>query len=65
VNAGIEKLRLPAAVPAGSRVRLAATIKNVRDLPSGGSRVVFAISMETEGAAKPALTGQVVYLYFD
>ncbi len=65
VNAGIEKLRLPAAVPAGSRVRLVATIKNVRDLPSGGSRVVFEIVMEAEGAAKPAITGRVVYLYFD
>ncbi len=64
VNSGIEKLRLPAAVPAGSRIRLAATIKSVRDLPSGGSRVAFAITVEAEGAPKPALTGQVVYLYF-
>jgi acyl dehydratase len=64
VNSGIEKLRLPAAVPAGSRIRLAATIKSVRDLPKGGSRVAFTIAMELEGAPKPALTAQVVYLYF-
>jgi acyl dehydratase len=63
VNSGIEKMRLPSAVPAGSRVRLSAEIKNVRDLPKGGSRVVFAITVEVEGAKKPALTGRVVYLY--
>ena len=63
VNSGIEKLRLPAAVPAGSRVRLSAEIKGVRDLPTGGSRVVFGITGEVEGASKPALTGRVVYLY--
>ena len=64
VNSGIEKLRLTAPVPAGSRVRLGATIKSVRDLPTGGSRVAFGISVEVEGATKPALGGTVVYLYF-
>ena len=64
VNAGIEKLRLPAAVPAGSRVRLAATIKSVRDLTTEGARVAIKISMEIEANAKPALTGNIVYLYF-
>ena len=63
VNTGVEKLRMPAAVPAGSRVRLLAEIKGVRDLPTGGSRVVFGITVEVEGAPKPALTGRVVYLY--
>ena len=64
VNSGIEKLRLPTPVPAGSRVRLSATIKSVRDLPTGGSRVAFGIAVEVEGAAKHALTATVVYLYF-
>jgi acyl dehydratase len=63
VNSGIEKLRLSAAVPAGSRVRLEAEIKGVRDLPTGGSRVVFAIGIEVEGNARPALSGRVVYVY--
>ena len=63
VNSGIEKLRLTTAVPAGSRVRLSAKIKNVRDLPTGGLRVAFAITVEVEGSSKPALTGRVVYVY--
>ena len=64
VNYGIDKLRLPKAVPAGARVRLAATIKDVRDLPNGGARVVIALSFEVEGETKAALTGRVVYVYF-
>jgi acyl dehydratase len=64
VNYGIDKLRLPKAVPAGARVRLAAMIKGVRDLPTGGARVVIELSFEVEGATKAALTGRVVYVYF-
>ena len=64
VNSGIEKLRLTSPVPAGGRVRLKAKIKSYRDLPSGGARVAFAVTMEVEGAAKPALNGTVVYAYF-
>jgi acyl dehydratase len=64
VNYGIDQLRLPTAVPAGSCVRLAATITGVRDLPKGGARVVTALTLQVEGARKAALTGRVVYVYF-
>jgi acyl dehydratase len=64
VNSGIEKLRLTSPVPAGARVRLKATIKSYRDLPTGGARVAFGVTIEVEGSAKPALSGSVVYLYF-
>ena len=64
VNYGIEKLRLPTAVPAGARVRLSCTIKGVRDLPGGGARVVIKLAFEVEGATKLAMTGSVVYVYF-
>ena len=64
VNYGIDKLRLPAPVPAGSRVRLSASIKNVRDLPAGGARVTFGLSFEVEGGTKPACVAEAVYVYF-
>jgi len=63
VNVGIEKMRLSSPVLAGSRVRLKARIKHVRRLPQGGFRVVFELSFEVEGSARPACTGEVVYLY--
>jgi acyl dehydratase len=65
VNSGIEKLRLTSPVPAGARIRLRATIKSYRDLPGKGARVAFGVTIDVEGAAKPALTGRVVYVYFD
>ena len=64
VNYGIDKMRLPAAVPAGARIRLSAEIKGVRDLPGGGARVVIALQVEVEGTRKPALTARSVYVYF-
>jgi acyl dehydratase len=64
VNYGIDKMRLPSPVPAGGRVRLSASIKNVRNLPSGGARVTFKLSFEVEGATKPACTAEAVFAYF-
>lgn len=64
VNYGIDKMRLPSPVPAGGRVRLAARIKNVRNLPSGGARVTFSLCFEVEGQSKPACTADAVFAYF-
>ena len=64
VNTGIEKMRLSSPVLAGSRVRLSATIKHVRELPRGGVRVVIHVNLEVEGSSKPACTADVIYLYF-
>jgi acyl dehydratase len=63
VNAGLERLRFSAPVPAGARVRLHAEIAKARGLPRGGVRVSFALRLEVEGAARPALAGQVHYVY--
>jgi acyl dehydratase len=64
VNYGIDKMRLPAAVPAGARVRLSAQIEGVRNLPNGGARVVTALELSVEGSRKPAMTARAVYVYF-
>jgi acyl dehydratase len=64
VNTGLDKLRLSAPVPAGSRVRLRADLKEVRPLPRAGARITFAVRLEVEGSAKPALLAAVNYAYF-
>ena len=64
INYGIDKLRLPAPVPAEARIRLKAELKNVRDLQGGGARVSISFQFEVEGGGKPACTGDVVYVYF-
>jgi len=64
VNYGLDKMRLPAPVPAGARVRLAAVIKDVRDLPGGGARTTLALTFELEGSSKPACTAEAIYVYY-
>jgi acyl dehydratase len=64
VNTGIEKMRLASPVLAGSRVRLKARIKHARQLPRGGVRIVFRLTFEAEGAAKPACTADAIFVYF-
>jgi acyl dehydratase len=64
VNTGLDKLRLSAPVPEGSRVRLRAEIRDVRSLAQGGARITFAVRLEVEGSKKPALLGSVNYAYF-
>jgi len=64
INTGIEKMRLSSPVLAGSRVRLRARIKHARPVPRGGVRIVFHLTFEAEGIAKPACTADAVFVYF-
>jgi acyl dehydratase len=64
VNYGIDKMRLPNPVPAGSRVRLTAEIKNVRDIRGGAARVTIGLTFHVEGTTKPCCTANAIYVYF-
>jgi acyl dehydratase len=63
VNYGIERVRFTAPVPSGSRVRVRPTIRSAE---RRGEGVLYrvAVEVEIEGAEKPALVGEVVYLVF-
>jgi acyl dehydratase len=63
VNYGLESMRLPAPVPAGSRVRLHATLKDVRDMPGGGARATWGLTFEADGGGKPACVADAIYVY--
>jgi len=54
VNYGWNKIRFPAPVPAGSRVRCYAEIVEVSDLGGGWHQVVTRLTVEVEGNDKPA-----------
>lgn len=64
VNAGLGRVKLPAPVPAGSRVRMVAEIKSVRELPGGGARTAISIKFEREGSAKPVCIAETIFVYF-
>lgn len=64
INYGSNKVRFTAPVPAGSRVRLHQTLKNVEDV-EGGVRMTFESTMEVEGSTRPALVAETLSLAFD
>jgi acyl dehydratase len=63
VNYGCNKVRFPAPVLVGSRLRLGAAVADVEDV-EGGVQVTYDLTLETEGASKPACVAQVVYRYY-
>ena len=64
INYGINRLRFPNAVRAGSRVRGRFTLKSVEDIP-GGVQVTWDSTVEVEGAAKPAVAADwLIRIYY-
>jgi acyl dehydratase len=53
VNYGCEKVRFPAAVPVGSRVRGSGEVIEAREV-KGGVQVIVKITIEIEGSDRPA-----------
>jgi acyl dehydratase len=59
INYGLERVRFPAPVPVGSRVRLGAELSSLEQV-SGGVQTVLAFTFELEGSAKPCCVGELV-----
>ncbi|MFF7246130.1 MaoC family dehydratase [Embleya sp. NPDC008237] len=62
VNYGVDKVRFPAPVPVGSRVRGGAEIVAVADI-AGGVQVTIRITVEIAGSAKPACVIDAISRY--
>jgi len=64
VNYGCEKVRFPAPVPVGSKLRLGAELVSVEDI-LGGAHVVMTFTFEVEGAPKPSCVATVLTRYYE
>ena len=53
VNYGVNKVRFPAPVPVGSRLRGRGVVTEVTEIP-GGVQAVVTVTVEIEGSDKPA-----------
>jgi acyl dehydratase len=63
INYGLNRVRFPAPVPAGSRIRAHSVLQSVEDVP-GGVQIVWLITIEVEHQSKPALVAEwLVRLY--
>ncbi|MFE7712651.1 MaoC family dehydratase [Streptomyces sp. NPDC057486] len=63
VNYGLNKVRFPAPVKVGSRIRLAARLAEVEEVP-GGLQITVNGTVEIDGEAKPAAVLQSVSRFY-
>ncbi len=63
VNYGVNKVRFPAPVPVGSKLRAGAALVSVEDV-SGGVQSVVDVTFEVEGGTKPVCVAQTVSRYY-
>lgn len=59
LNYGLNKVRFPAPLPVGSRVRGRLTLKSVEEIDDG-SQLVWDVLVEREGGTKPVCAAEFV-----
>ena len=59
VNYGVNRVRFPAPVPSGSRIRARITVASVDEVP-GGDQAVLIATVEREGGTKPVCVAELV-----
>ncbi|MEV0440658.1 MaoC family dehydratase [Streptomyces spectabilis] len=64
LNYGTNKVRFPSPVPVGSRLRAAVALTAVEPTKDGGVQVTAAVTVEREGADKPACVADSVSRYY-
>ena len=64
VNYGLNRVRFPAPVPVGSKLRCGASLESVEDV-EGGCQVTLKLTFEVEGAAKPSCVAEIVFRYYN
>jgi acyl dehydratase len=62
VNYGLNRVRFPAPVPTGSRIRARSTLKAFEDV-AGGCQLAWSVIVEIEGGTKPALVAEWLVRY--
>jgi acyl dehydratase len=60
VNYGWNKVRFPAPVPAGSRVRASAEVVDIDDVGNGWFQIVTRFTVEGDGSEKPVCVADSV-----
>lgn len=63
VNYGLDKVRFPAPVAVGSRVRMRAVVAEVTQIP-GGYQICVDQTIEIEGGSKPAVAARGLYRFY-
>jgi acyl dehydratase len=59
INYGLNKVRFPAPLPVGSRVRMHAKLKSLEDVP-GGAQMTVEVTFVREGGDKPVCVAETL-----
>jgi acyl dehydratase len=62
INYGINKVRFPAPVPVGAKVRAGLTLVSAHERAPGTVEAVFELRYETEGTDRPPCVAELVFL---
>ena len=63
INYGLNRVRFPAPVPVGSRIRARCTLQALEDI-EGGAQTTFHIVVEVEGGSKPCCVAEWVTRHY-
>jgi acyl dehydratase len=63
INYGLNKVRFPAPVPVGAKVRAQSSLVDVEDLGNGAVQVTLSTTVEVEESAKPACVAESIVRY--
>jgi acyl dehydratase len=64
INYGVDKVRFPSPVPVGARIRGRGELVEVKEVP-GGVQAVVRVTIERDGADKPAAIVDTVSRYIN
>ena len=64
INYGLNRVRFPAPVPVGSKIRMTAQLGAAEDAGVNAVQAVVDFTIEVEGSDKPACVAQGVYRYY-
>jgi acyl dehydratase len=64
INYGLNRVRFPAPVPVGSRVRASFDVVSYEPF-DGGQQATMTATVEREGGEKPVCVAEVVFRYYD
>ncbi len=63
INYGLNRVRFPSAVRAGSRIRARIVLQSIRDV-ADATEAIYAITIEVQGAEKPCCVAESVVRYY-
>lgn len=64
VNYGTDKVRFPAPVPVGSKIRAGGELVKAEEVKGGGIQATVRVTIEIDGGQKPACVADTIARYY-